>query len=61
MLNWLSYYDWILGPEGPDPKPDEETLENDDRLDAFIDKWKKDLKKGASNKGAKSFEIDQSG
>ena len=40
MLSWLDFYNWIFGPEGPDPKPDTQTIENDQALDDFIENWK---------------------
>lgn len=56
LYNWLEYYDWILGPEGPSPKPSQEILEDDESLDAFIKNWK-DSFKPKEEKGSGHFEI----
>jgi len=57
MENWLSYYDWVLGPDGPHPKPNKDILDDDEALDDFIDNWKRDLEKGGRKKDTKSFNI----
>lgn len=45
LYNWLKFYDWLFGPDGPKPPPPQEIIDNDDELDAFLDEWKKSLSK----------------
>ena len=57
LQNWLFYYDWIMSGEGP-PIPDEDTLEDDQALDDYVDQWKINLKKQKEGqKSSKSFKI----
>ena len=59
MLSWLKFYDWVTGPDGPSPRPDRETLNNDEELDAFIDAWKESLKpkKDKTHGSSKSWKL----
>ncbi|MCK9369420.1 hypothetical protein M0R04_05740 [Candidatus Dojkabacteria bacterium] len=50
LKNWFDYYEWVTGPDGP--HPDADTVEDPDRLDTFVSKWKRDQTKG---KNAKSW------
>ena len=45
MQSWFEFYDWVLGPDGPHPKPSEAVLNDDEALDMFLEKWKRDLNK----------------
>jgi len=57
MYNWFEFYDWVLGPEGPSPKPSQDIINDDLALDDFIDTWKKSFKK-KPKKGSGSFKLD---
>lgn len=53
LYQWIEYYDWILSGSGP-PPPDQEILDNDYELDAYVEGWKQDLKRKANPKGKNS-------
>ena len=53
LENWFSFYDWVLGPDGPSPKPDQEIVDDDAALDAFIKDWKDSLKQKPEDSGDK--------
>lgn len=49
MVSWLEFYNWILGPDGPSPKPQDYIIDNDEALDDFLDKWKRDNEKPSNS------------
>ncbi len=59
MCHWLEFYEWVTGPEGPSPRPQnwEYILENDHLLDEFIKNWKASFNK-ETKKGSGSFNIE---
>ncbi len=58
MESWLNFYSWITSGEGPQIDP--ELLDDDDRVDMEIEKWKRELNKDTrhSGKHTKHFEIE---
>jgi len=55
----LLFYDWVNGQDGPSPKPDNYTYNDDDALDDYIDKWQVDLKSKYSGKNnTKTFTVE---
>ena len=58
MENWLIYYDWLISGEGP--KISADILDDDDRVDMEVEKWKRDLNKDVKHSGKQThhFEIE---
>lgn len=61
MLSWLEHYNWIFGPNGPHPGPEDWEINNDEALDDFIENWKREQSKPAGDSSSghrQTFTID---
>lgn len=58
MESWFGFYSWITSGEGP--KIDFDIIDDDDRVDIEIERWKRDLDKDIkhSGKNTRHFEIE---
>jgi len=56
LYSWLNYYEWVTGVDGP--RPPQEVVEDNEALDNFVDKWKRDIQKSSGSSEKKSFNLE---